>query len=256
MRQTPELWQLLCLHSWARATAQKGFFLMWCHIDTSACHQPGFRTFLDRSEAWPLNIRHTGLMTEASLGALLGLLPRTAVCHLEEMMRFKEVSALETQLLNSGIECPMLQTMKISQVPKMPSLEQATFPNLVALEIEEVNDDKPIGALPRLSTLRIFRVTHVTCSLQSLHSFFSHSPLLESVNLNYVLDDDASEDVDFARLLGSSQVDLPHLSHLEIEETPECTLTLLRILPNPALSLVLNVNALDSSKRTEWDSSA
>jgi hypothetical protein len=50
MRRAPELWQLSWLHSWARATVQKGFFLMWrrlrgegprAHAQTGRC---GVRT--------------------------------------------------------------------------------------------------------------------------------------------------------------------------------------------------------------------
>jgi hypothetical protein len=223
-----------------------GYPGLWCHIDTSACHQPGFRTFLDRSEPCPLSIRHSGTTVHTTL---LALLPQTAVCHLEKM--------LEIPHLNSGVEFPMLHTMKVTQVAKMPSLEQATLPNLVSLEIEDVdNDDELISVLPHLPALRKFRLVGVTCSLQALHSFFSCSSLLESVNLNYVLDDDASEDINFARSSGLSQVNLPHLSHLDIEDTPECTLRLLQILPDPTISLVLDIENHDSPEQTEWDSSA
>jgi hypothetical protein len=72
-----------------------------------------------------------------------------------------------------------------------------------------------------------------------LHSFFSHAPSLESIDLCYVLRDYEEEDCPFS--LSSAPVNLPHLSHLKINEVLECVVFLLRMLPNPSYSMYLHL---------------
>jgi hypothetical protein len=239
-------------------------------IDGSASRlRLGFRTFLDRAASFPLQVRHTGPISEDTLQALMILLPQSAVCHLYEMATPEDsrTYALEAHFHNNNAEYPMIHTMKIFDAFNLLSLRQAMFPNMVALDIEDVYHD-PVGvSLPDLPTLRIFRLAYTLYPLHVLHSFFSHSPFLESVDLIHVLEakesdegsddesDNESDNVSFMRSPESGPVQLPHLSHLGIIEAPEGVVLLLHILPNPTFSFVLDSQNF-GSPQAEWDSSA
>jgi hypothetical protein len=224
---------------------------LWTQVDVSECHQVGFRTLLDRASSCPLDIFYCGHITKERCQALLECLPRAASLHLHEANETFETSQLGTQLLDRRRQCSMLQTLKITNVIAFPSLEQATLPNLVMLEIEDVIR---MDILPHFPTLRTLKLKQAFCPLQVLHSFFSHAPLLESTALNYVMVDNDDDDKDFIHSSKSSQVRLPYLSHVEIEETPECILMLLRILPDLTMSFILR-SSLSDSQEADWNSS-
>jgi hypothetical protein len=226
---------------------------LWNLIVVSRSHRLSFRAFLERASPCALDVLHIGALSEEACGALLECLPRAATCHWSRLDYNTEADGRWLQLMNSGIKCPELHTIRFTNIGALPSIEQAMFPNLVMLEITKI---LTLHNLPDLPALRTFQLAEVpSCSLEGLHSFFSHSPLLESIDLGYVLDDDEDEDDNFIRSSGAGRVVLPHLRHLRIQDIPECIRRLIHILPDPTSSLVLNSASIDYTQEDEleWD---
>jgi hypothetical protein len=226
---------------------------LWNHIVVSRSHRLSFRAFLERASPCTLDVLHIGTLSEEACGALLECLPRAATCHWSHVDNHTETDGRWLQLLNSEIKYPELHTIRFTNIEALPSIEQAMFPNLVVLEITEI---ATTHGLPDLPALRTFQLAEVHfCSLEGLHSFFSHSPLLESIDLGYLLDDDEDEDDNFIRSSGAGRVVLPHLHHLRIQEIPECIRRLLHILPDPTSSIVLHSTNIEYKQESEleWD---
>jgi hypothetical protein len=209
---------------------------LWRRLDLSAASRKGCaRLLLDRASSYLLEVLSSGVLTDEVSTFLLECLPRVEEWSSHDM-NTNSLAMLAAQLEAAGITCPTLYTITLRSC-RMSSIQLATFPSLLTLNIDGMGY---VGTLPNLPTLRTFRMKNSTCPLRRLYFFFAQTPSLELIDLSLAMTGNMSdrwEDHNFSDT--SVPVSLPHLSHLIINEVPENTTKLLRILPVPSFSMHL-----------------
>jgi hypothetical protein len=206
---------------------------LWTRIDISTHNEDRIRWCMDRASPCPLEIFVKGDLSLKAFVLLTECFPTVGILYWERMIA--EAGALiGSRIMNSGVSYSKLHTITFISPSELFPIEHASFPNLTTLNIEGVDR---VGVLPGLPTLRTLRLHESLYPLHVLHRFFSHAPYLESIDLGYVLRDDEAEDRAFS--LSAAPVNLPHLSHLRINEVPECVVFLLHILTNPSYTMYL-----------------
>jgi hypothetical protein len=215
---------------------------LWAHIILMDGRLHVAATFAARARCHPLHISVRGRPTSDMLDAWLSYLPRA------RSLVFDSCEAPFRWSRTEVIDAPLLRTVVIAADTGLEDFFAYTLcSNLVSLTLSYSNIDS-LPATPALVHLDL-QCVHV--SLPQIHAFLCHTPLLQKISMEYIIDHEGEDEQNwnnresYSSLSAAlSPVDLPALSSMTLGEHLEYVAALLHIIPVPHTYLDVSVTFL------------